>query len=456
MKETIFNAVEKKFNTAFAWNLSGSIIFEGLRVAHNTLLMSLVAKSVFGTIGSLFSVMFLIARIMDFGGSFSIPPFFKKIFVSKQSFLRITTFLFALPTLTIGIVAATVVYYFNTFSHHKSLLIIVLVTALLEGIRSLLRKILYTNFFGRYAIISELFVFFMFLGIVWGGYFLFSFKLTPIFVCTAYFIDAFTAIVIFLLLTRKIYLELPSVDQASSTNVIEALWYNIMKTRAFNFCLRLSKELFNSNFITPLFAYKFGLAHAGIFYFASNIGIALQAVVRVGVGYSGDALLANLKNESVATRVSAFDLICKKLTSVVIPIVIILFVNYRELMSLVKNNGPWLLFAFASLYLLLIFSEFFFSVYEQFYIIEDRTSTLLLFKFLEFVLLLSVIHLGRGLTSLIFFISILVVRAVSFTILTTHAYATWRIKPTFKSSSRVILGYVSVAVIIKFFLIYVT
>ena len=116
-------------------------------------------------------------------------------------------------------------------------------------------------------------------------------------------------------------------------------------------------------------------------------------------------------------------------------VIIFLLFNYKNLLSLKisLDHVAQSTIAFSFVFLLIVLTEHFFIVYEQFYILEEKPHKFLLFKLFEF-LLFYLLVLSRPITTpIITLLSVVFIQIFSFTILSIHAYYKWKIKPIFKS-----------------------
>jgi hypothetical protein len=210
--------------------------------------------------------------------------------------------------------------------------------------------------------------------------------------------------------------------------------------------LRLSREVFTANFLTPFFAVKFGFEYAGIFYLAAVIAHSIQSVLKISVGYLGNAILANLKNSSQSEKKRAFELLTQKLSTLIIPILIILFINHGKILSYANYatlNAATI--GLALLFLTIQILDFILSLYEQFYIMEEASIKFFFYKILEFVLFYLFISYSahsKSLATILF--GIISIKMMSFAIISLNAYSNWKIKPKFKANP----FYVTLSVII--------
>ena len=152
--------VQRKFHKNAHWALSGSIIYETLKVTHCFLLMQVLAPSLFGLVGSLLAILYFATYVVDFGATNSIPPFLHMFTRNKATF-RVFLIRYSLaPHLPFILIGALLTALFVQ-SHFTAVpaygIIGVLVVA--EAIRSFLRFFLHITFQARHVVIVELILF---------------------------------------------------------------------------------------------------------------------------------------------------------------------------------------------------------------------------------------------------------------------------------------------------------
>jgi len=107
--------------------------------------------------------------------------------------------------------------------------------------------------------------------------------------------------------------------------------------------------------------------------------------------------------------------------------------------------------ALALVFLLITFMEYFFMSYEQFYIVEENSGRLFIFKLLEFSLFYTFIISKNFTTPIFTLLGIVLVRLLSFTIIATNAYALWKIRPSFKIKIKTLIIYFILSILFSFF-----
>lgn len=474
------NSIHQKFICAFHWNLVGSISYESLKVLHCFLLFTRLDPVTCGFVGSLFSVIYLITRIADFGATNSIPPFHNLFTRNKENFryfLIRYSLIPHLPLILGGVIMVALIPFFGTFAtvlkihlptsirnifdalanwaapltiNNMTLYLVVLpLIIILETIRSFFRQFLHTIFQSKTIVIAELIIFIGYLASIWIPHFIYEWPLTLNLIFIPHLADSMLALIVFMVMVHNFYKTLPH----GHANLPPQLWKRLAATKSFNYLLRVTRHMFTSNFLTPLFAVKFGLKAAGIFYFASTLANTTQAIVRSLVNYSGGALFASLKDASQAEKKHAFDLIAQKLVRIVAPCIIFMIINYRSIIRLGQSGDITdVTFSLALLFLIISFTEFFFILYEQFYIIEEAADKLLVFKLFEVAIFYGLVTLSPSESQVATLASIIFIRVFSFVVIAVNAYYNWKIIPNFKTNHRLVAFSLMVSLLVAYFL----
>lgn len=195
-----------------------------------------------------------------------------------------------------------------------------------------------------------------------------------------------------------------------------------VRIKFFNYLLRLSRNLFSSNFLTPLLAVHCGLATAGIFYFASKLAQSLLSVVKITIGYSGNGLLAAAKKESTQTINHTFSRLNKKLFWISAPLMsgflvatpLVTFVWYSQELQ-------YQIFMLSMLFLFMNIIECFFILYECLFILHHAAHQLFFIKIIEIVLFYIIISCITPAAPYLSLISTFVLRSMTLTFVVIHA-----------------------------------
>ncbi len=436
-----FDVLSEKFHTGVRWNIAGSIIYEAIKTAHNFFLFGLMNHTAYGFLGSALSIIYFSSKIADFGATPSLPPFFHYLMRNKQTFrgTLVNHYLIPhLPLIIIVAVTATAIYSkkFSTLlmieEPNIPWFVITLLIALIigfESIRYFLRLFLHTALKNRIVVATEVVLFINFIALIWIPHLFFNQPLSIIGVLFAHVIDSCLCVAIFIYILTKFYQNLPMTKEPITIPTHKRMTV----AKLTNHALRISRDLFTSNVLTPLFALKCCLGQAGIFYFAAIIVGALQATIKISIHFPGYGLLSNIKESNLTIKKTAFAMLCQKLTQLITPIVIFMIINH----SLLFNRGQQQSTTYMIMIIILVFLpitliDSFLRIYEQFYVIEETSARLLLLKAPEFLLFYFFVLKNPSTSTITLIITAICIQLFSFGLTIFDAYARWRIIPSIK------------------------
>lgn len=430
-QDIVSHTMEHSFHSAFKWNFFGSIMYECIKTIHQIGLLMIIAPTTYGLMGSVFSLIYLATKIADMGGTYTLPIFFSCLIKNKKNFSLLLRNYFIGPMLPMIIVASVVITYisaawFPTYFSWSSVAIPFLI--LLETLRSFFRYLLHFSFKSKMLVIIELISFSLFVGSIWGIYFFYTKNISINIILFLHLIESSIVVSVFLYYNCHLYQTLKDAPHATlPTHTIDRFW----QTRFFNFLLRLSRELFSSNVITPLFALKFGCAKTGIFYFLATLMNSLQSIVKASIGYSGNALLAQVKEHSQGKKQQAFSLVSQKALSLfiigMIVLVTIILVRLGNITSIFHQlNVQQVIHLGIALFIIFI-ADFFVLLYDQFYILEEAAQSLCFIKMIEYIgyYLMVIAVPSHSITELL--LRIISIRITSLLIMAYNAHLVWQV-----------------------------
>lgn len=429
--EKTFSSAQKKFQTGYRWSFGGSLTFELSHIIHNGLLLYFLGASFYGLLGSLFSIVYLIINIANFGFESSVAPFLKIITSSQKSLRRVLP-LYVLPQIGIILACSYLVFLFSRsiFFHPNQPIhfLFFFLLATTEGIRIFFRRFLHNIFLNKATILVEHIATFSYYAIIWGSFLCGrSLSLELIFIPYAFF--SVFVIFIFFVMTYRYYKQLPT----TGALVPRFFWRRILRARYYNSLISIEAFVISGNFLVPFFATSFGMQQAGLFKIANIAAHSIKALIKSIVHFPGAALLASAKTKAHHIKKVAFYTLSNKLHHIILFVIIFLSVNCVQIYFFYPTgtyfrSAWWYTFIFIGITLI----HQLFVLYEQFYIIEEFAHKLFFIKSIEFILFYFLIIANGYLTPITTLINIGLIQILSFGILATHAYATWRIKPYFR------------------------
>ncbi len=437
-QENFDKKLEYTFHREFRWNFLGSILYECIKTIHQIGLLLFLTKSVYGLIGSTFSLIYFATKVADSGATQTLPPFYYVLMKNKKNFIELIGKYFIGPQILIGIIVSylTTCFYQQHLlpsPYQISFIIVIPMLIMLETTRGFLRCFLHFSCKSRLVVCIESCSFTLYVMSIWIGFWCGLWPITLSVILLFHLIESTVIVLFFIVCTQAIYkkLDQPTEELKLPPKTGTRFWH----ARIFNYILRLSRELFTSHFITPLFAFKFGFNEVGLFYFVGAIMTSLQSIIKVSLGYSANMLFANIKNDTVAIKKKVFIVLSEKIVKIIIPIIILFGVLSKGVIKFYQTHSMFpssvvLLFIFS----IIVITEFFVILYEQFYIVEEASQKLFLLKIVEYIsyYLFIIAYQSSSLIESLVRISLL--RIISLTFMAYNAHSTWRIKPSFKTS----------------------
>ncbi|KKQ49481.1 MAG: hypothetical protein US69_C0005G0039 [candidate division TM6 bacterium GW2011_GWF2_38_10] len=435
-----FKIVSNNFHQGVRYNLCGSIMYELIKTVHNFFLLNILTHSDYGLIASVISIIYFASKVADIGAASSLSLMFMHLTQSRLAFKKLFKKYYLYPHIPLMLIIALCIAWTNHYhiqASHFWVWALVPIIMLGESIRYFLRIFLHAAFKSRHVVFIEVLLYVGFVAMVWIPYLLYQRPIDLAGFLIAHVIDTWVCTTIFIGYTYFFYTKLPAQTNPPPHPSTTRIWY----TKIINYSVRISRDFFASNFLTPLFAYKCGLEAAGAFYFASVIVNALHSTIKMSIHYPANGLLWNLHTSSHTTKKEAFSLLFHKLTTLIIPIIIFIAINHSWLLRL-GNYGHMTsttMLIIAALISIAILDSLL-LLYEQFYIAEQATHSFLLLKVLECILLYSFVIKSTQTTLLSLLIYAVMIKLLSFGITILNAFSRWRIKPTILIQRRWLIG----------------
>ncbi len=468
-----FDVIYKK---NMQWGLYGSMLFEGIVLVHRVMIFSTLSLQAYGIVVSMLSLIHLGAHIADWGATNSVPPLLPYFTRSKQHFKSMM--LYHTLALHLPIVLLTTAIMAMWLQAHPALidmpgaLAIFAFLVCIESARNFVRQFLYTVQRTQLVVTIELSLLFGRIVVLWGAYLVLQQPLTPFFILASHVVEMLLCMLLFAGVLRGVYRGLPDYaaqfsglcsypsrhsaeglvpqderiqhpahpeERATSVaSVSKGNFQYFARIKFFNYILRLSRNLFTSNFLTPLFALHFGLATAGIFYFASKLASALLSVVKITIGYAGNGLLAAAKKTSDSQLRVVFARLSRKLFLISVPLVAV-FIVLAPLVShfWYAQQLSYQIFMLCTLFLLLSIAECSFILYECFYIIQHAAQQLFVMKLVELAIFYGFMYFFKTTSPYVLLMGVVMVRLLTLAAVVYHAYCYWHVAPAIKKSREI-------------------
>jgi len=401
-KKRSSDTLHTQFWYSVRWNSLESIAYYTLFAAHQLMLRIVTSTPLYGTIGVIFALIYLVITLANFGLDLSIGPFFNLLSVNKKQFRQYLIRQLMIQCIIYGVTAIIIFFiFFFAFLPIKQMSLLALPISFIlsfliitEGIKKSLRVILQLAFFSHITALVELFYIISYIILFWSTYMLrqtvslymvFIPMLTLSCISTAFLVIA----------AYRFYSSLPelSVQEPLVSDVsvpqLSLSWKQIVKNRAINYGYQLTKIVFTSNFLIPFFAFHCGLSMAALLELVTAFNQFITIIIQKIFGITGQALLSQAKNLNLNEKRKVFELVSNRLYSLLCLVILIAFIAYRPLLALnlpYQTEGS----SIAVLFFLLLFCENFIILYEKWFIIEEKTFILILLNSFSFLFFYSV------------------------------------------------------------------
>lgn len=419
----------EKFFRALRWNTIGSITYQGLFLLHQIALFKATNATLFGLSGALFSLIYLMVTLVNFGFDVSLTPFFTAYVHNKQTFSRFFMRQVLIQTALLSLCAGLLVMgsWLLGSSYPTTLglcspdfMIIIGILLVLEGTKKSLRTLLQLAFLNKVTAYLDMLTIIIYISLVWSWYLMVgSCSLMMIFIpmvlvsCIGLMVCGYYA--------YTIYRRLPDNSDTPKIGI-----NRIVHSRLFNAIIQASHLIFSGNLLVPLFAMQFGVQTAGIFKLTSSVAYTITLILQKIFGLTTQALLAHVKESGRHAQQAAFAYITHILYQLLYAVIIFFIINHH-LVCRATANTTWPILC---IFFIIQLSEYFFMAYENFFIMQESTLLLAALTIggmgLTWWLLPQALAVGISTVLLL----LLAIRTTLFIIMGIIAWNLWHIRPS--------------------------
>jgi hypothetical protein len=369
--------IAERFLTRVKWISFEQLTYQAILIGHELLLWKKASATTFGVIGTVLALSYLSAALLNFGFDTSIAPFFSAATKDRRSCLTLFLTPMALQLLLLIVLPplAYVLFGNSLYVAQKieligyGNLVLCWLLAITESVKRSFRIFLHAAFLNKETALIEAGTILLFVALVWGTYFS-SGHLSLRTVLISLVISSAISNARLFSIWHSWYKRLPAKVGDESANLIK----RILVSRFFGYLHQVNRQLFSTNTIIPSFALLFGAKEAGTLTLLSTLSHFIRAIQKT-VSISQEATIAEGKDfvsdkkQELFNRTAATSYYALNLTA------LLLFLVTPPILFLSKNSLPSKLIF---LYFVFMFSENFFSIYEKFFITEEKTHIFLL------------------------------------------------------------------------------
>lgn len=455
-----YRQLHNRFSAGIRTNIFSGVAFELLQVAHQSALLILLSREEYGLLGLMFSTLYLSIALAEGSGVVSIGPLIPLFTQSKHS-LRYYGIRYLASQLALLILGASALWFLaerltflSWFNHpHSPSVYLLMAGILIEGMRMILRMFLHGVFWHKSTGIIELSSMTIFLTWTWGTYFFTAQLPLPAEILRAHIIVAGIALSAMVVQAILFYRTLTN-NRPLDEHEQATFWVRCLRIRSSNYLVNISdKALFTSNLITPILSQNAGLATAGMFKFAGYMADAVRGIIRSVIGYSGVAFFASLKESPISYKQHAFRSVSSKLHKILcFSLAFITIACYIGIGNAPGEvNTILALLTPGALFFTITLIGHLSTVYHTFYVIEEKSYSIIIFRIFELLLLYLGLWLSPTASPIVMLLCVGMARLSAFALLAADGYRRWGIQPLAGLQPRFIMGSVLIALFMLLF-----
>jgi hypothetical protein len=403
---------QNQFNSAARWNLCGSLIYVILKLSYHATLFYLLDPTTYGSMGYIFSYIFLLVNMASAPTLYSLSTFFNEYSISRRKTNLILGLLMSVQ-LVLLVISAVFLWTqlmpkFPSVAPYASVLVI------MEGIRLSLRLFMHLLQRTKFVLVLELTSMAGYMGLVAGLSYYFD-TITLPFIFVPFALDSLIVLSAFVSVMVGWLRSLPAGQVGHSATLLR----RIFTTASVNGFSYLTHSFLSGNALIVAYAPTLGFSGIAVPKFAAYTADALRMLVKSLVGYSGLPLLSRLKGESPDLKRSAFRDISQRLFLILIPATLIIAFQVSKVSSALYLLGMF--------FCLKVVDQLFY-LYEKFYMLEEKAGPIMLVCAAEFILFLGVILYSLSLT--VALTCLVAIRLISLCGIMLNAWFTLGIRPS--------------------------
>ncbi len=441
--------LQKTFLHAALWNAFNVFLYKIILQTHQACLFYVISKELFGISGTLFSIIYFLINLTNFGFDYSLFAF-HSYFSSCQSNFKKMIYYFKLRSFMVLMITLFILMFCHFFSYlpqisfikqftSPSLIILLACIFISESIKKSFELFAHLSFLNKSVTIVEIASLLIYSAMVWSYYFLFrSINLYVIF--SAMCIMSYLELYAILQRLKTFEKTLPS----TCPNQLFPTQKMILKNQAINYINQITKALFSPNFMIIVLAYRLGMVKAGYIKLIIDIIILMYMLLNRAVGIPSGALMSRstIAQKSISDQITHPSKIFLKITNAYIQFLYALFMMCSAIIvpCLLKLNCSdttiiinILLFSFAG------FLEYLMITYEKLYITQNAEKKLAMINIIGLGSVIPLLYVSAQISTQYLLLPFIIVRFVNFIMIAHVTFITWKITPNFQINHKTFL-----------------
>jgi hypothetical protein len=433
-----------QFLNAVLWNTINVFLYKILLQTHQVCLFYIISKELFGVSGTIFSSVYFLISMTNFGFDYSLFSFYQQYSSSQQQFKKLINQYMVRLCITLSIILGCFIFRdflaqfgaINFFVKNIPYALLPCIASIFitESLKKSLETLAQLSFLNKSITILEISTIVTYLSIVWCLYFIRgTIDLYGIFIPMM-----LTSCIELILLIKRLYLFYQSlpIKNEQPRNLLDNP--SIISNQLVNYINQITKSLFSPNFLILFLAYRLGMVKAGYIKLFTDIIILLYMLLNRCVGTPSGALLSRLPQGTILDQ-QAIKQAFLKITNAYIQLLYALAITIAAAIApcFLKSScfHPTITINIL-LFILAGFIEYIFITYEKMFITQNASKSLALINAISATSLIVSINyfsqVGNLNSSQLTLLPIILIRLATVGTVALVAYKKWSIFPSLR------------------------
>lgn len=437
---------QKTFFHAALWNALNVFLYKIILQTHQACLFYVISKELFGISGTLFSTIYLLINLTNFGFDYSLFAFHQYYTTCQNNFKKMIHH-FLLHSFIILSTTGILLVLLHHFSYLPQISfitqftptsLIMLLTALFisESIKKSLELLAHLSFLNKTITLVEIFTLILYVGILWSYYFLFGYiNLYTIFIFMCITSCLELGIVVQRLKTFQKTLPIHCPVQPEPTK------QEIIFNQIVNYINQIAKALSSPNFMIIFLAYHLGMLKAGFIKLIIDIIILFYMLLNRAVGIPSGALMS--RRATIAEPdLPHFSTIFLKITNAYIQFLyaLLILVCATIIPCMLKSTYLNTTLTINILFFMIAgFLEYLIITYEKLYLTQGASTKLAIMNIFGLFSIIPALWYSSLLPQTYLLLPFIIIRLCNFICITWVTYKIWNLRPSFKIKLKTIL-----------------
>jgi hypothetical protein len=367
--------ITEQFLAGIRWNTLEACLYQGIFWGYHLMLFSTLDRSFYGTVGILFSLLFIGVTLFTLGLDSALSPFIRQYTQSKASFANIMVRQCIPNILVYGMLMLLAYCYdlnkfFSLFGIPRldqAFIIVLILLLIFESIKKIIKTFLGLLFYNQQLATLEIVYILLYVTSIAGLHY----SGVPITLYTLFMPMAFYSALAIAILAAWLYHRYQQLPDLAYTHDA-TLTRRIVQSRCYGYINQLGHLIFSGNMLVAVFATQTGVAYAAVAKILSTSIQTISNVIQRVIGQTSEAALAHAHAYAADEKQSLFALANRYTqTTITALCVLVCAFNYHAIAAhaiTATLHTHALLVVFGILLLI----EPLFITYEKKYLIEEK------------------------------------------------------------------------------------